>query len=100
MVLWEAKGFGGEEEVELLWEPWGKGLLDRFEGLVLPGLGLAAMSSFVRQCGWAAVVETKAATEAAATRWGSSRPMQCGEQKRVCERRMKDEGMRRVRRGG
>ena len=76
MVLCEAKGFGGEEDVELLWEPWGKGLLDRFEGLVLPGLGLEAMSSFVRQRTWAAVAETKAATEAASTRGG--RVARCG----------------------
>jgi hypothetical protein len=50
MVLCDAKGFGGDDEVELLWEPWepwGKGLLDRLEGLVLLGLGRAAMSAFV-----------------------------------------------------
>jgi hypothetical protein len=47
MVFCEAKGFGGDDDVELLWEPWRKGLLDRFEGLVLLGLGLPAMSSFV-----------------------------------------------------
>jgi hypothetical protein len=43
MVLCDAKGFGGEEEVELLREPWWNGLLDRFEGLVLLGLGPPAI---------------------------------------------------------
>jgi hypothetical protein len=48
MVFCDTKGFGGEEDEELLWEPWcGYGLVDRFEGLVLLGLGLLAMSSFV-----------------------------------------------------
>lgn len=47
MVFCDEKGFGGDEEVELLREPWRKGLLDRFEGLVLLGLGPPAMLSFV-----------------------------------------------------
>jgi hypothetical protein len=48
MVFCDVKGFGGDEDEELLWEPWcGYGLVDRFEGLVLLGLGLLAMSSFV-----------------------------------------------------
>lgn len=38
------KGFGGEEEVELLREPCRKGLFDRFEGLVLLGLGPPAIA--------------------------------------------------------
>lgn len=43
MVLWDEKGFGGDEEVELLRELWRKGLFDRFEGLVLVGLGPRAI---------------------------------------------------------
>jgi hypothetical protein len=51
MVFWE-KGFGGEDEVELLIEPWRYGLLERFEGLVLLGLGPPAMLSFeMIECG-------------------------------------------------
>lgn len=46
-MLCEAKSFGGDDDVELVWEPWGKGLLDRTEGLVLLGLGLVAMVSCV-----------------------------------------------------
>jgi hypothetical protein len=47
MVCCDAKGFGGEEEDELLREPCMNGLLERFEGLVLLGLGPPAISSFV-----------------------------------------------------
>jgi hypothetical protein len=47
MVFCDAKGFGGEEEEELLRELRMNGLLDRFEGLVLLGLGPPAMSSFI-----------------------------------------------------
>jgi hypothetical protein len=47
MVFCDANGFGGDEEEELLRELRMKGLLDRFEGLVLLGLGPPAMSSFV-----------------------------------------------------
>jgi hypothetical protein len=47
MVCCDAKGFGGDEDEELLSELRMKGLLDRFEGLVLLGLGPPAMSSFV-----------------------------------------------------
>jgi hypothetical protein len=47
MVLCDANNFGGDDDVELLWEPWGKGLLDRTEGLVLLGLGLVVMVSCV-----------------------------------------------------
>jgi hypothetical protein len=47
MVLCDANGFGGDEEDELLRELLMNGLLDRFEGLVLLGLGPPAMSSFV-----------------------------------------------------
>ena len=52
-MLCEAKSFGGDDDVELVWEPWGKGLLDRTEGLVLLGLGLVAMvSCVVTLSGW------------------------------------------------
>lgn len=47
MVFCDEKGLGGEDEVELLMEPLWNGLLDRFEGLVLLGLGPPAMLSFV-----------------------------------------------------
>jgi hypothetical protein len=47
MLCWDAKGFGGEDDVELLKEPCINGLLERFEGLVLLGLGPPAISSFV-----------------------------------------------------
>jgi hypothetical protein len=48
MVFWGKKScFGGDDEVELLREPWGNGLLDKLEGLVLLGLGPPAMLSFV-----------------------------------------------------
>jgi hypothetical protein len=47
MLCCDAKGFGGEDDVELLREPCMNGLLERFEGLVLLGLGPPAISSFV-----------------------------------------------------
>jgi hypothetical protein len=47
MVFCDANGFGGDEEEELLREPCKNGLLERFEGLVLLGLGPLAISSFV-----------------------------------------------------
>jgi hypothetical protein len=47
MACCDAKGFGGDEDVELLRELRINGLLDKFEGLVLLGLGPPAMSSFV-----------------------------------------------------
>lgn len=45
MVFCGEKGFGGEDEVELLREPWWKGLLERLDGLVLLGLGPPAILS-------------------------------------------------------
>jgi hypothetical protein len=47
MVCCEEKGLGGDDEVELLREPCRNGLLERFDGLVLLGLGPPAISSFV-----------------------------------------------------
>jgi hypothetical protein len=47
MECCDEKGLGGEDEVELLMEPCMNGLLERFEGLVLLGLGPPAISSFV-----------------------------------------------------
>jgi hypothetical protein len=47
MACCDVKGLGGEEEEELLREPCMNGLLERFEGLVLLGLGPPAISSFV-----------------------------------------------------
>lgn len=43
----ENKCFGGDEDEELLSELCRNGLLDRFEGLVLLGLGPPAMLLFV-----------------------------------------------------
>lgn len=51
MVFW-GKGLGGDDELELLSEPCKKGLLDRFEGLVLLGLGPPAISSLVGVISW------------------------------------------------
>ena len=50
MACCEVKGLGGEDDEELLMEPCINGLLERFEGLVLLGLGPPAMSSFVSRC--------------------------------------------------
>ena len=48
MVFCDEKDcFGGEDEVELLKDPWRNGLLERLEGLVLLGLGPPAILSFV-----------------------------------------------------
>lgn len=47
MVFCGEKGLGGDDDVELLSEPWGKGLWERFEGLVLLGLGPRAILSVV-----------------------------------------------------
>jgi hypothetical protein len=51
IVFW-VNSFGGEDELELLSEPWRKGLLERLEGLVLLGLGPPAISSFVVEVSW------------------------------------------------
>ena len=51
MVVLE-NSLGGDEELELLREPWRNGLLDKFEGLVLLGLGPPAISSFVVELSW------------------------------------------------
>jgi hypothetical protein len=64
MACCDVKGLGGEDDVELLMDPCINGLLERFEGLVLLGLGPPAISSFVvavvrRPC-W----EQRAAVEA------------------------------------
>lgn len=47
MVFCGEKRLGGDDEVELLREPWGKGLLERLDGLVLVGLGPRAILSWV-----------------------------------------------------
>jgi hypothetical protein len=54
IVFCEEKGFGGEDEVELLRDPRGYGLLERLEGLVLLGLGPPAISSCVSEVSWRA----------------------------------------------
>jgi hypothetical protein len=53
MVFCGEKSFGGDDEVELLMEPVGYGLLERFEGLVLVGLGPPAILPL--SCGIAAL---------------------------------------------
>ena len=68
MVCCEAKGLGGDEEVELLREPCMNGLLERFEGLVLLGLGPPAISSFVVALLGVPCWEQRGAVEAAAAR--------------------------------
>jgi hypothetical protein len=73
MVLCEAKSFGGDDEVELLWEPWGKGLLERTDGLVLLGLGLVAMA-------WLSCVVTLSGRESQEQR---TRPEGCDGQPRA-----------------
>jgi hypothetical protein len=52
MACCDEKGLGGDDEEELLMEPCMNGLLERFEGLVLLGLGPPAISSLSsRVCG-------------------------------------------------
>jgi hypothetical protein len=73
MVFLE-NSLGGEEELELLREPWRNGLLDKFEGLVLLGLGPPAISSFVVEVSWRSWREQRASIRASQP--GRRRPTQ------------------------
>lgn len=69
MVFCDEKGcFGGDEDVELK-DPWRNGLLERFEGLVLLGLGPPAMIPFVQPFIFVVFGETKRREATRSRRW-------------------------------